>query len=88
MCVAEEQAVDHTRLERDLALVDQEIAANERQMRHQCELIAKLEGRGHDSSEARERLIALEAFKALRSADRELLRQELALFRQKRKKIW
>ncbi|MBV8428477.1 MAG: hypothetical protein JOZ88_14655 [Hyphomicrobiales bacterium] len=80
--------MDRTRLEQHLRLVDDEIAANEGQMRRLCELIAKLERGGQDSSEMRKRLIALEAFQALRLADRELIQQELALFRQKRKKIW
>ncbi|MBW0003236.1 MAG: hypothetical protein JO216_07095 [Hyphomicrobiales bacterium] len=57
-------------------------------MRRLCELIAKLERGGQDSRETRKRLIALEAFQALRLADRELIKQELALFQQKRKKIW
>jgi hypothetical protein len=80
--------VDRNSLERQLAVVDDEIVRNEGQTRRQRELIANLENRGHDSHEARARLMELEALQALRFADRELLRQELALFRQKRKTIW
>jgi hypothetical protein len=89
MCVAEGgSVVDRKRLEQDLALVDHEITLNERQMHRQRELIAKLEIGGQDANAARERLIAIEAFQALRFADRELFRRELALFRQRQKKIW
>ena len=80
--------VDRKRLEQDLALVDHEITLNERQMHRQRELIAKLEIGGQDANAARERLVAIEAFQALRFADRELFQQELALFRQRQKKIW
>ena len=80
--------MDRKRLEQHLALVDYEIALNERQMQRQRELIAKLENDGEGLSEARKLLIAIEAVRALRVADRELLRQELALFRQELKKIW
>lgn len=80
--------MDRKRLEQDLALVECEIALNERHMERERELIAKLESGGRDVSDARERLIAIEAFQALRLADRELFRQELALFRQKLKRIW
>jgi hypothetical protein len=89
MCVAEEGGVvDRKRLEQDLALVDHEITLNERQMHRQRKLIARLEIGGQDANDARERLVAIEAFQALRFADRELFRQELALFRQRQKRIW
>jgi hypothetical protein len=84
----EEGTVDRKRLEQHLALVDYEIALNERHMQRQRELIAKLENDGEDAGEARNVLIAMEAARALRVADRELFRQELALFRQELKKIW
>ena len=67
--------VDRKRLEQDLALVDHEITLNERQMHRQRELIAKLEIGGQDANAARGRLVAIEAFQALRFADRELFRQ-------------
>jgi len=75
-------------LERRLARVDHEIDCAAEQLRCQRELIAKAESSGRDSEEARKTLKALEASHAFRVADRDLLRQELALFRQGLKKIW
>lgn len=75
-------------LERHLACVDHEIARTEQHLRRQHELIAKLESCGEDAAEARSVLAAMEGSQALRLADRELFRQELALFRQRLKKIW
>jgi hypothetical protein len=80
--------VDRKKLEQDLAHIDREIARHERHIERERQLIAKLETGGRDASEARERLVAIEAFQVLRLADRELFRQELALFRQKLKRIW
>lgn len=80
--------MDRKSLEQDLALLECEIARNERHMERERELIASLENDGRDAGDARKRLIAIEAFQALRLADRELFRQELALFRQKLKRIW
>jgi hypothetical protein len=89
MCVAEGGSVlDRKSLEQALARVDQEIGLVERQMQRQRERIAKLESGGENAQAARERLIAIEALQALRFADRELFQQELALFRQRQKKIW
>jgi hypothetical protein len=80
--------LDRKSLEQALARVDQEIGLVERQMQRQRERIAKLEIGGENAQAARERLIAIEALQALRFADRELFQQELALFRQRQKKIW
>jgi hypothetical protein len=80
--------LDRKSLEQALARVDQEIGLVERQMQRQRERIAKLESGGENAQAARERLIAIEALQALRFADRELFQQELALFRQRQKKIW
>ena len=80
--------MDRKSLEQALARVDQEIGLVERQMQRQRERIAKLESGGENAQAARERLIAIEALQALRFADRELFQQELALFRQRQKKIW
>ncbi len=80
--------MDRKSLEQALARVDQEIGLVERQMQRQRERIAKLEIGGENAQAARERLIAIEALQALRFADRELFQQELALFRQRQKKIW
>jgi hypothetical protein len=80
--------VDRKKLEQDLAHIDREIACHERYIERERQLIAKLETGGRDASEARGRLVAIEAFQVLRLADRDLFRQELALFRQKLKRIW
>ncbi|MBV9567095.1 MAG: hypothetical protein JO172_03065 [Hyphomicrobiales bacterium] len=75
-------------LEGHLASLDHEIARNELHMRRQRELIAKLENEGEDAAAARELLATLEGWLAFGHADRELSRQELALCRQRLKKIW
>ena len=80
--------MDRKRLEHDLSRIDREIASHERQMERERQLIAKLESDAEDASEPRDRLVAMEALQALRLADRELFRQELALFRQRLKRIW
>ncbi|MBV8768323.1 MAG: hypothetical protein JO094_05440 [Hyphomicrobiales bacterium] len=75
-------------LERRLARVDHEIDCAAQQLRCHRELITKAESTGRDLEDARKMLKALEASQAFRLADRDLLRQELALFRQGLKKIW
>lgn len=80
--------MDRKTLEQDLAVIEREIALNERHKARERELIAKLESGGQDAREARERLLALEALQTLRLADRSLFRQELGLFRQRLKRIW
>jgi hypothetical protein len=75
-------------LERHLALAEHEVTLGEKHIRRQCDLVAGLERGGQDATGARELLTALEEMHALRIADRDLLRQELGLFRQKLKRIW
>jgi arginine repressor len=71
--------MDRAILQEYLALVERLIAAGERQIARQREIVAQLEHDGHDISEATKLLDQLEQLQALHIADRDRLRKELGL---------
>jgi hypothetical protein len=83
-----ETPLDRKSLERHLALAERNLALGEKHIQRQRGLIADLERDAQDATGARVLLVTLEATQALHFADRDLLRQELNLFRQELKKIW
>lgn len=64
-------------LRQHLAQAEQHVALGERHVRHQREIVAKLEQDGHDAEEALKLLAQFEELQALHIADRDRLRKEL-----------
>jgi hypothetical protein len=71
--------MDRATLEEHLALAAAHVAAGERLVARQRELVAQLERDGHDTLEATKVLNQLEQLQALYIADRDRLRKELGL---------
>ena len=70
--------MDRTSLRQHLALTEKHVSMGEEHLARQKELIAELEGNGHDSTQARHLLRLFERSQELHVADRNRLRDELA----------
>jgi hypothetical protein len=60
-----------------LAQAEQHVALGERHVRHQREIVGKLQQDGHDAQEALKLLAQFEDLQAMHVADRDRLRKEL-----------